>query len=55
VPGEVSGAWLFKNTRMPVGALSENLEDGVTANDFLACFPGVSREQVETVLEHAEH
>jgi len=54
VPGKVSGAWLFKGTRVPVRALFENLEDGATVNDFLAWFPGVAREQVEAVLEHAE-
>jgi uncharacterized protein (DUF433 family) len=54
VPGKVSGAWVFRNTRVPVRALFENLEDGATVNDFLAWFPGVRREQVEAVLEHAE-
>lgn len=54
VPGKVSGAWLFKGTRVPVKALFENLEDGASINDFLAWFPGVSREQVEVVLGHAE-
>ena len=54
VPGKVSGAWVFKNTRVPVRALFENLEDGATVTDFLAWFPGVSREQVEAALEHAE-
>jgi uncharacterized protein (DUF433 family) len=28
VPGKVSGAWLFKGTRVPVLALFENLEGG---------------------------
>jgi uncharacterized protein (DUF433 family) len=54
VPGKVSGAWVFKATRVPVRALFENLEDGATVSDFLAWFPGVTREQVEAVLEHAE-
>jgi uncharacterized protein (DUF433 family) len=54
VPGKVSGAWLFKGTRVPVKALFENLEDGASINDFLEWFPGVSREQVEAVLAHAE-
>lgn len=54
VPGKVSGAWIFKDTRVPVRALFENLEDGATVNDFLAWFPGVTRAQVEAVLEHAE-
>ena len=54
MPGKVSGAWVFKTTRVPVRALFENLEDGATVNDFLAWFPGVTCEQVEAVLEHAE-
>jgi uncharacterized protein (DUF433 family) len=54
VPGKVSGAWLFKGTRVPVKALFENLEDGASINDFLDWFPGVSREQAEAVLAHAE-
>jgi uncharacterized protein (DUF433 family) len=54
VPGKVSGAWLFKGTRVPVKALFENLEGGASVNDFLEWFPGVRREQVEAVLAHAE-
>lgn len=53
VPGKVSGAWLFKGTRVPVQALFENLESGATVEDFLAWFPGVKRDQVEAVLDHA--
>ena len=53
-PGKVSGAWLFKGTRVPVKALFENLEAGARIDDFIAWFPGVTREQVEAVLEHAE-
>ncbi len=53
VPGKVSGAWLFKGTRVPVKALFENLEDGASINDFLAWFPAVNRKQVESVLAHA--
>ena len=53
-PGKVSGAWLFKGTRVPVKALFENLEDGARVDDFLNWFPGVAREQIEAVLEHAE-
>ena len=54
IPGKVSGAWLFKGTRVPVAALFENLEDGATVTEFLDWFPGVTREQVEAVLEHTE-
>jgi uncharacterized protein (DUF433 family) len=54
VPARVSGAWLFKGTRVPVRALFENLEEGASVDDFLAWFPGVTREQVLAVLAHAE-
>ena len=53
-PGKVGGAWLFRDTRVPVKALFENLEDGATVEDFLAWFPGVSREQARAVLVFAE-
>jgi uncharacterized protein (DUF433 family) len=53
-PGKVSGAWVFKDTRVPVKALFENLEDGARVDDFLEWFPGVTREQVGAVLRHAE-
>lgn len=53
-PGKVSGAWLFKGTRVPVKALFENLESGARVDDFLDWFPGVTREQVDAVLQHAE-
>jgi uncharacterized protein (DUF433 family) len=37
-PDLVSGAWVFRGTRVPVVALFKNLEDGVTINDFLSYF-----------------
>src|SRR3954471_22222754 len=48
-PQKVSGAWVFKGTRVPVKALFENLEDGARVDDFLNWFPGVAREQIEAV------
>ena len=54
VPGKVGGVWLFRDTRVPVTALLENLEGGACIDDFLAWFPGVTREQVASVLAHAE-
>ena len=53
--GKVSGAWVFRGTRVPVRALFENLETGATINEFLQWFPGVTLEQVVAVLAHAEH
>lgn len=53
-PDKVSGAWLFKGTRIPVKALFENIEGGARVEEFLEWFPGVTREQVDAVLEHAQ-
>lgn len=52
-PNKYSGAWVFRGTRVPVAALFENLGDGATIDDFLEWFPGVTRRQVDTVLEQA--
>jgi len=52
-PGVVSGAWVFRGTRIPVSALFENVEGGATVEQFLEWFPGVTRQQVDAVLEHA--
>jgi uncharacterized protein (DUF433 family) len=52
LPGKVSGAWVFRGTRVPVSALFENLRDGATVDAFLEWFPGVTQEQVQAVLEH---
>jgi uncharacterized protein (DUF433 family) len=51
---KVSGAWVFRGTRVPVKALFENLEDGATVDQFLEWFLGVTREQALAVLEFAE-
>jgi len=53
VSGKVDGVWLFKGTRVPVSALFENLEGGARVDEFLEWFPGVTRPQVDAVLEHA--
>lgn len=48
----MSGVPVFTGTRVPVSALLENLEAGVSIDEFLENFPTVSREQVVQVLEH---
>ena len=52
-PQRVSGSWVFRGTRIPVAALFENLEDGVSLVEFVELFPGVSAAQARQVLEHA--
>jgi uncharacterized protein (DUF433 family) len=51
-PLRVSGAWVFRGTRIPVAALFENLEDGVSMSEFVELFPGVTDQQARQVLEH---
>ena len=53
VPGKLSGAWAFRGTRVPVSAVFENLEDGLTINDIVQMFDGLSNELVVSVLEFA--
>ena len=52
VPGKVSGAWVFKDTRMPVSIVFENLEAGATIDEIMEWFD-VSREQIVAVIEFA--
>jgi uncharacterized protein (DUF433 family) len=49
----VSGAWVFRGTRVPVTALFENLEGGAQVGEFVEWFPDVTLEQARAVLEHA--
>jgi len=51
-PDKVSGAWVFRGTRVPVSAFFENLKDGASIDQFLEWFPGVSRSQVEALLDY---
>ena len=51
VPGRLSGAWVFRGTRIPVSAVFENLEDGLTVDELVALYDGLTREQVKAVLE----
>jgi uncharacterized protein (DUF433 family) len=52
VPGKVSGAWVFRGTRMPVATVFENLEAGASIDEIIEWFD-VTREQVAEVLNFA--
>jgi uncharacterized protein (DUF433 family) len=54
VPGRLSGAWVFRNTRMPVSAVFENLEASATVDEIVEQFD-ISREQINEVLEFAAY
>jgi uncharacterized protein (DUF433 family) len=51
-PGKVSGAWVFKDTRMPVATVFKNLEAGLTVEEVMEEF-SVTREQINAVLQFA--
>ena len=52
IPGKRSGAWVFKDTRMPVSTVFENLESGASIDEIMEWFD-VTREQVVAVIEFA--
>ena len=52
IPGKVSGAWVFRGTRMPVATIFENLEDGLSIAELKEQFD-VTDEQIKTVLQFA--
>jgi uncharacterized protein (DUF433 family) len=49
IPGKVSGAWVFKGTRLPVATVIENLED-LSVDEVIEQFD-VTREQITAVLD----
>lgn len=48
IPGKLSGAWVFKDTRLPVATVFENLED-MSIEEVMEEYD-VTREQIEAVL-----
>ena len=49
VPGRLSGAWVFTGTRLPMSSLFENLESGVTVEEFLEWFDGAEEMRLQEV------
>jgi uncharacterized protein (DUF433 family) len=52
IPGKVSGAWVFRGTRLPVATIFENLEVGASIEEITEWFD-VMPEQIKAVLEFA--
>ncbi len=50
--GILNGTPVFEGTRVPVLALLDNLEVGVSLDEFLENFPTVKREQAVQVLRY---
>ncbi len=53
VPDKHSGAWVFRETRLPVAAVFENLADGMTLHEIVQLYDGLTREQIQSVLQFA--
>jgi len=54
IPGRLSDAWMFGNTRTPVSVVFENLEAGLTVEELMEEVD-VTREQIAGVLEFVAH
>ena len=52
IPGRLGGAWVFRDTRMPVSAVFENLEAGASIEEIIEQFD-ITREQIKAVLGFA--
>jgi uncharacterized protein (DUF433 family) len=53
-PEILGGTPVFKGTRVPVSSLFEYLEDNYPLEEFLECFPSVTRELALQVLERSQ-
>ncbi len=53
-PDILGGTPVFKGTRVPVKTLFDYLEANYTLDEFLECFPSVSREMACRLLERSE-
>jgi uncharacterized protein (DUF433 family) len=49
-PKKVHGAWVFRNTRLPISIVFECLAKGATIDDILEWYGGVTREDIEEIL-----
>ncbi len=53
-PDILGGAPVFKGTRVPIRTLFEYIENDYSLEEFLECFPSVSRDLACQVLERSE-
>jgi uncharacterized protein (DUF433 family) len=52
IPGKVSGAWVFKDTRMPVSIVFQNLEAGASIEEIMEWFH-LKRARITQVIDFA--
>lgn len=53
-PNVLGGTPVFAGTRVPVKTLFEYLESDYSLEEFLQCFPSVTRAMARQVLERSE-
>jgi uncharacterized protein (DUF433 family) len=53
-PDILGGTPVFRGTRVPVRTLFEYLENDYSLEEFLDCFPSVTREMARRILERSE-
>ncbi len=53
-PEILGGTPVFAGTRVPVKTLFDYLEDDYTLEEFLECFPTVTRQMAVQMLEHSQ-
>jgi uncharacterized protein (DUF433 family) len=53
-PEILGGTPVFTGKRVPVKTLFEYLEDNYSLDEFIECFPTVSREMAHRVLEQSK-
>jgi uncharacterized protein (DUF433 family) len=53
-PDILGGVPVFKGTRVPVKTLFDYLENNYKLEEFLECFPSVTREAAHALLERSE-
>lgn len=51
IPGNVSGAWVLRGTRLPVSVIFENLEAGANIDNIMEWFQGLDRNQIKALIE----
>jgi uncharacterized protein (DUF433 family) len=53
-PEILGGTPVFKGTRVPVKTLFDYLENNYSLEEFLECFPSVTREMARHILGRSE-
>jgi uncharacterized protein (DUF433 family) len=53
VPDRLNGSWVFRGTRIPVSAVFENLEDGLSLQEIVALYDGLTLDRVQAVIDFA--